>query len=122
MAELVDRIATSASVDRAVAEKAVGIILDFLAKEGPADKVSALLARLPGSEQLLQAERASNGGGLFNGMGGIMGVGTRLMGAGLDMNQIQTATRELMTYSREQGAGDILGEIAAAIPGLSQFV
>jgi len=122
MAELVDRIATSASVDRAVAEKAVGIILDFLAKEGPADKVSALLARLPGSEQLLQAERASNGGGLFSGMGGIMGVGTRLMGAGLDMNQIQTATRELMTYSREQGAGDILGEIAAAIPGLSQFV
>jgi hypothetical protein len=122
MAELVDRIATSASVDRAVAEKALGIILDFLAKEGPADKVGVLLARLPGSEQLLQAERASNGGGLLGAMGGIMGVGTRLMGAGLDMNQIQTVTRELMTYSREQGAGDLLGEIAAAIPGLSQFV
>lgn len=122
MAELVDRIATRAGIDRAVAEKAAGIVLNFLAKEGPADKVSALLARLPDSEQLLQAARASNGGGLFSGMGGIMGVGTQLMGAGLDMTQIQTITRELMTYCREQGAGDTLTEIAAGIPGLSQFV
>jgi hypothetical protein len=38
------------------------------------------------------------------------------------MGQIQTVTRELMAYSREHGAGDILGEIGAAIPGLSQFV
>jgi hypothetical protein len=122
MTGLVDRIATSAGVDQAVAEKSVGIILNFLSKEGPTDKVSAWLARLPGSEQLLQAARASESGGLFGGLGGIMGVGTQLMGAGLDMGQIQTVTRELMAYSREQGAGDLLGEIAAAIPGLSQFV
>jgi hypothetical protein len=121
MTGLVDRIATSAGVDRAVAEKSVGIILNFLAKEGPTDKVSALLARLPDGEELQQAARGSESGGLF-GMGGIMGVGTQLMGAGLDMGQIQTVTRELMAYSREHGAGDILGEIGAAIPGLSQFV
>ena len=48
MVELVDRIATSTGLDRTVAEKAIGIVLDFLSKEGPADKVSALLARLSG--------------------------------------------------------------------------
>ena len=41
MVELVDRIATSTGLDRTVAEKAIGIVLDFLSKEGPADKVSA---------------------------------------------------------------------------------
>ena len=121
MAELVDRIATSMGLDRTVAEKAVGIILDFLSKEGPADKVSALLARLPGSDQLLAAARTDEGAGSF-GMGGLMGVGTRLMGLGLDMGQIQVLTRELMAVSQEHGAGELLGEIAAAIPGLSQFI
>jgi len=121
MVELVDRIAASTGLDRTVAEKAIGIVLDFLSTEGPADKVSALLARLPGSEQLLTGARAEQGG-LFGGMGGIMGVGTRLMGLGLDMGQIQVLTRELMAVSQEHGAGPLLGEIAAAIPGLSQFI
>jgi hypothetical protein len=119
MTELVDQVATNVGIDRTVAEKALGIILDFLAKEGPADKVSDLLARLPGSEALLQGAGA---GGLLGGMGGIMGVGTRLMGAGLDMGQIQAVVRELMAYCHEHGAGDVLGEIAGTIPGLSQFV
>ena len=114
MVELVDRIATSTGLDRTVAEKAIGIVLDFLSTEGPADKVSALLARLPGSEQLLTGARAEQGG-LFGGMGGIMGLG-------LDMGQIQVLTRELMAVSQEHGAGQLLGEIAAAIPGLSQFI
>ena len=122
MSELADRIAANVGLDRTVAEKAVGIILDFLSKEGPADKVSALIARLPGSEALLQAARDEDNGGLFGGMGGIMGVGARLMGAGLDMGQIQAVTRELMAYSHERGVGDTLGEIAGAIPGLGQFI
>lgn len=122
MSELVDRIAANVGLDRAVAEKAIGIILDFLSKEGPSDKVSALIARLPGSEALLQAARDEDNGGLFGGMGGIMGVGARLMGAGLDMGQIQAVTGELMAYSRERGVGDTLGEIAGAIPGLGQFI
>ena len=43
MDELVDRIVASVGVDRPVAEKAVGIILDFLVTEGPADKVGDLM-------------------------------------------------------------------------------
>jgi hypothetical protein len=122
MNELVDRIVSRVGIDKAVAEKAIGIVLDFLSKEGPADKVKALLERLPGHEALLQAARDEAGGGMFASMGGIMGVGSRLMGAGLDMSQIQSVTRELMAYSREKGAAEPLSDIAAAIPGLSQFL
>jgi hypothetical protein len=121
MTELVDRIVTRTGLDRTTAEKAVGIILDFLSKEGPPDKVQALLARLPGHEALIATANAE-GGGLFGNVGGIMGVGSRLMGAGLSMGEIQDVIRELVAYSRDKGAADTLGDVAASIPGLSQYL
>ncbi|HEY4775682.1 MAG TPA: DUF2267 domain-containing protein [Xanthobacteraceae bacterium] len=120
MSELVDRVVSNVGLDRPTAEKAVGIILDFLSTEGPADKVRDLLAGLPGSEALLQA--AHDDGGAHASVGGIMGVGSRLMAAGLNMGEIQSVTRELMAHCRERGAGDTLADIASAIPGLSQFM
>jgi hypothetical protein len=120
MTELVDRIVERVGIDRPLAEKTVGIILDFLSKEGPAEKVQELFAQIPGHQELIAA--AGEGGGMFGGMGGIMGVGSRLMGAGLGMDQIQSVTRELMSYSRDKGAGRTLSDIAAAIPGLNQFI
>jgi hypothetical protein len=79
MDELVDRIVAKVGVDRSVAEKSVGIIFDFLSKEGPADKVHALLDQLPGANEAIAQARAADGGGMFGSMGGIMGVGSRLM-------------------------------------------
>ena len=50
MEELIGRLVSDVGVDRTAAETAVGIILDFLAKEGPADKIQLLIAKLPGAE------------------------------------------------------------------------
>ena len=61
MDELIGRLVADIGIDRAAAEKAVGIILDFLVKEGPPDKVQPLLAKLPGAEALM-AKAASEGG------------------------------------------------------------
>lgn len=121
MDELVDRIVANIGVDRSVAEKSIGIIFDFLSKEGPADKVHALLDRLPGANEAIAAARASEGGGAFGTMGGIMGVGSRLMGAGLGMGEIQGVTRELIAYAREKAGDEAVDSIVGAIPGLSQF-
>ncbi|MEA2883181.1 MAG: hypothetical protein QOH32_2437, partial [Bradyrhizobium sp.] len=38
MDELVEQLAAKAGIDKAVAEKTVGIMLGFLRKEGPSDK------------------------------------------------------------------------------------
>ena len=122
MDELVDRIAAKVGVDRSVAEKSVGIIFDFLSKEGPTDKVHALLDRLPGAEAAIAAARADDASGLFGSMGGIMGVGSRLMSAGLGMGEIQGVTRELIAYAREKAGDDAVNSIVAAVPGLSQFI
>lgn len=117
MEELVARLVANVGVDKAAAEKSVGIILDFLRKEGPADKVQALIDRLPGAEALLQSQSADAGG-----MGGIMGAGTKMMAAGLSMGQVQGVTKETIAYAREKAGEDEIGEIVGAIPGLSAFI
>ena len=121
MDELVGRIVSNVGIERPIAERAVGIILDFLATEGPADKVQALVGHLPGAAEAIAAARAE-GSGLFGGMGGIMGVGSRLMSAGLGMGEIQGVTRELIAYAREKAGDEDLNGIVDAIPGLSQFI
>jgi hypothetical protein len=124
MDELIARLVAEIGIDRATAEKAVGIILEFLVKEGPADKVQPLLAKLPGAEAVMQRTATENdAGGLMAGaMGGVMGAGMRMMSAGLSMGQVQSVTRAVIAYTREKAGEDAVGEIVAAIPGLAQFV
>ena len=122
MDELIARLVANVGVERSAAGKAVGIILDFLRKEGPADKVQALIDRLPGAEALMQAQQGADADGGMFAMGGLMGAGTKLMAAGLSMGQVQAVTKEVIAYSREKAGEDAVGEIVGAIPGLSQFV
>jgi hypothetical protein len=115
MNELVERLVAELGIDRDVAEKAVGIILAFLIKEAPADKIKPLLDAMPGAEA---AAAAAPAGGMF---GGIMGVGTQLMGLGLGMGEVQAIARTLLAYAREKVGEDAVGEMVGLIPGLSQF-
>jgi hypothetical protein len=119
MEDLIGRLVANVGVDRSAAEKSVGIILDFLLKEGPADKVKALIDKIPGADASLSSQSESGSG--FS-MGGIMGAGTKMMAAGLSMGQVQAVTRETIGYAREKIGDDAVGEIVGAIPGLSQFV
>jgi hypothetical protein len=120
MDELIGQLASKAGIDNAVAEKTVGIVLGFLRKEGPPDKVQALIDQIPGAEAAIAA--SGNGGGLSALMGGgLMAVGTRLMGLGLGMTQIQNVAAELFRFGRDKIGADQMGEIIAATPGLSQF-
>lgn len=120
MNELIDLLATKVGIDKAVAEKTIGIILGFLRKEGPTDDVSALLAAIPGGET---AVANADGGGGFGWLmgGGLMALGSKLMGLGLGMGDIQSVARELFKYGRDKIGADKMGNIIAQTPGLSQF-
>jgi hypothetical protein len=121
MDELIGRLVAKTGVDRTAAASAVGIILQFLVKEGPADKVQKLIDQLPGaSEAIEQAPPYSSSGGMFG--GGIMAAGSRMMAAGLSMGQVQAVTRETIAFAREKVGEDAVGEMVGAIPGLGQFV
>src|ERR1700744_1815199 len=119
MDELIGRLAAKAGIENAVAEKTIGIILDFLRNEGPGDKVQALIDNIPGAEAAIAA---SGSGGLSRLMGGgLMALGAKLMGLGLGMAQIQNIARELFRFGRDKIGADKMGEIISGTPGLKQL-
>ena len=109
MDELISRLVATVGVDRDAAEKAVAIIFQFLVKEGPPDKVKALLDRLPGAEELMESQEGID-------------ASTKMMAAGLSMGQVQGVARETLAFAREKAGEDTVGEIVGAVPGLSQFI
>ena len=120
MDELVEQLAAKAGIDKAVAEKTIGIILGFLRKEGPSDKVQVLIDNIPGAESAVEASNRSSGlSGLMG--GGLMALGSRLMGLGLGIGEIQNVARELFKFGRDRIGADQMGEIISGTPGLSQF-
>ena len=120
MDELIGQLAAKVGIDNVVAEKTIGIILGFLRNEGPADKVQSLIDKIPGAEAAITG--SSGGGGLSRLMGGgLMALGTKLMGLGLGMGEIQSVARELFRFGRDRIGADQMGEIIAGTPGLSQF-
>ena len=120
MDELVGQLAAKAGIDSAVAEKTVGIILAFLRSEGPTDKVQALITTIPGAEAAIAASERSAGLQRLMG-GGLMVVGTRLMGLGLDVSEIGNIARELFRFGRDKIGAEHMSEIISGTPGLSQF-
>ena len=129
--ELIARVSQAAGIDASVAKQAVGQILAFLHKEGPTGPVAEVMAKIPGAEELAteSAGPATGGGGLmgaFGGLmgggGGVMGLAGKLTGLGMGMGEMQSAGKEVFAYAREKAGEDTVGQIAGAIPGLSQFI
>ena len=120
MDELIGQLASKAGIDSVVAEKTIGIVLGFLRNEGPTAKVQALIDQIPGAEAAIAASSSSGGLGRLMG-GGLMALGTKLMGLGLGMAEIQSVARELFRFGRDKVGTDQMGEIIAGTPGLSQF-
>lgn len=120
MDELIGRLAVKVGMENAIAEKTIGIILDFLRNEGPSDKVQALIDQIPGAEAAIAA--SSNNGGLARLMGGgLMALGTKLMALGLGMGEIQNVARELFRFGRDKIGADLMGEIIAGTAGFKQL-
>jgi hypothetical protein len=114
MDELVAHIASTTGVDPAVARRAVAIILKFLMKEGPTEKVQPLVDSLPGANDAVAS--APDVGG------GVMGVYGALTSAGLGMGEIQSVTREFVVAAKAKVGDETVDQIVGSIPGLSQFV
>ncbi|WP_284178613.1 DUF2780 domain-containing protein [Rhabdaerophilum sp. SD176] len=128
MDELINRVATNVGLEPAMAQQAVGMILSFLQKNGPAEEISQMMAAMPGAAELAAANSGESGGlmgGLMNMMGqggGVMALGQQLMSAGIGMGQITALSKEVFAYGQEKAGEDTMGAIVGAIPGLSQFV
>src|SRR5690348_9145169 len=135
MENLIARVATAANISPHVARKAVALIGDFLRREAPEDAVKDLFDKAPAFPAIIASSTQTGGEGMGGGLKGLMGVaagamgggglmalGSELLGLGLDMEQIQTIGKEVFAYAREVAGDQVVGEISASIPGLSQFI
>ena len=78
-----------------------------------------LLARLSGAEALLRLAASDNAGGF--GMSEMISAGMRMM-AGLNMGQVQSVSRDVLGFAREQVGAKTADKAVVAIPDLSQFM
>ncbi len=135
MDNLIARVATAANLSPEVARQAVALIADFIQREASEDAVKDLFDKAPALKAIVASGRETGGEGMGLGLKGLMGIamgamgggglmalGSQLMGLGLSMDQIQTAGKEVFAYAREVAGDQVVGEIAASIPGLSQFI
>ena len=125
MEDLIVRIVAAAGVEPEIAKKSVEMILAFIRKEGPEAEVDALFAAVPGAAEA--ADAGSSGGGALSGLigamgGGVMGLAGRLTSLGLGIGEMQTIGRQVFAYVREKAGDELVGQVAAAIPGLAQFL
>ncbi|MBV2186395.1 MAG: hypothetical protein KUL88_17875 [Rhizobium sp.] len=129
MNELVNRIADKVGIEPAVAEKSVGMMLGFLQREAADGPVAKMIESIPGALDLVAKYNGEGEGkGLLGGLmsalggGGIMGLGQQLMAQGLGMGEISKLAKETMAAAREYAGDEVVDEVVASVPGLSQFV
>jgi hypothetical protein len=129
MDELTARVASAASIDAEQARRAVDLIFAFLKGEAPGP-FAEIDAALPGAAEAAAAGATDQprGGGLMGGLlsaiggGGVIGLAGKLSAMGLGTGEITAVGRTIFAYAREIAGNERVDEVAAAIPGLSQFV
>ncbi|MDB5524201.1 MAG: hypothetical protein JWM58_1964 [Rhizobium sp.] len=123
MSEIVTQIAEATGLDPATAEKAIGMMLGFLEKEGDDGAVRKMIAAIPGAAELT-SEHGGDGGGFLGGLigGGIMGLGQQLMGLGLGMGEITALARQTIAAARQYAGDEVVDQVVASVPGLGQFI
>ncbi|CAN7215990.1 MULTISPECIES: DUF2780 domain-containing protein [Sinorhizobium/Ensifer group] len=130
MNELVTRVAENVGLEPATAEKAVGMILGFLQREAADGPVAQMIESIPGATDLIAQYNGegTGGGGLLGGLmsaiggGGVMALGQQLMSQGLGMGEITSLAKETIAFAKEKAGADVVDEVVASVPGLSQFV
>ncbi len=128
MNELVTRVADNVGIAPDVAEKAVGMMLGFLQREGDDAAVARMIEAIPGAAELVaKFNGEGSGGGFLSGLmssfgGGVMALGQQLMAQGLGMGEITALARETIAVAREHAGSETVDQVVGSVPGLSQFV
>lgn len=140
MNELVTRIATQAGIDPALAEKAGGMILGFLQREGQEGPVADMIKQIPGAAELIaqfngaETQPAASSGGLMGSLmgavaslaggqtGDIMALGQKLMAEGMTMDQIKASAQEIIAVAKQYAGEETFDRVVKQIPGLSMVL
>ncbi|MGH0000754.1 DUF2780 domain-containing protein [Pseudovibrio ascidiaceicola] len=125
---LVDRITERTGLDPEKAQPAVGIMLNFIAKNSSKEEVEALLEAFPAAEGFLAIDEATENKGLLGGLASKMNASVGVLAAlnemtslGLSVEEIQQVAKETVQYTREKVGAEMADEIVARVPGLAEI-
>ncbi len=126
MDDLIARLVARHKVNEETARDLVVIVLQYLEREAPQDKLAPILAAHPWIPEALAAagpERvATPAERHFGGMGRLMEVADRMMAHGLTMSEVQSTVRDTVDFAREHAGNDAVDALVCSIPGLRQVV
>lgn len=130
MNDIVTQIADKVGIEPALAEKALGMMLGFLQREADDSAVAKMIEAIPGGAELVAKfnGEGTGGGGMLGGLmsalggGGVMGLGQQLMAQGLGMGEITGLARETIAIAKQHAGEEVVDQVVASVPGLSQFV
>lgn len=116
MQDLFARIAASNDLSEDVSREAVGHILAFMQAESDDPAVGQVVEGTPGAADALSGVDAVEAGS------GIMALGAKLMGLGLDLTQIRSVAGDFIAYAGEHVGKDTAEQAVASVPAFAQFV
>lgn len=126
MDEMIARLSERVEVDGRTAEALVALIIQFLAREAPAEAMEPLYVAHPWARTLADARPEGETTALserhFGGMARLMAVADEMMAYGLTMAQVQSAVRETMDYARETVGAEPVQRLVRSVPGLTHVI
>ncbi|WP_137389963.1 DUF2267 domain-containing protein [Rhodoligotrophos defluvii] len=124
MDELIDAVSMRLGIDRAVAERAIGVVLGLVKQHGDADKVQQMFDQLPGADAMA-AQYGERSGGLFGAFSSVAGpvvALSKLKAAGLSAEQSKELGRQVLAHAKAKCGEPLVKDVARSIPGMSAFV
>ncbi len=127
MQDLIPRLARDAGLSEDVTAKAAAIVLDFLDRDA-STVAGPFLDRFPGARELIATRQAPARTGLLAGLGAMLGGGgaiaafNDLTALGLDLDQIRTLLKSIISHARQTAGDEAVDAVLAEIPAIRQIL
>ena len=119
MNEIIAEIAAKAGAPEDKTRSAIGILLTYLDRHVPADRMAPIFDAVPGSRDLVKPKK----GGIFAGLtGGLIGAYTELAATGLSTTQMQVAGKELLAVARARAGDEAVDAAIDSVPSLRRLL
>ncbi len=126
MDDLIARLVARHKISEDTARNLVVIVLQYLVKEAPADKLAPIIAAYPWIPVVLAEagpeQAATPADHHFGGMARLMEVADRMMAHGLTISEVQSTIRDTVDFAREHAGDEDVDALVRSIPGLRQVV
>jgi hypothetical protein len=94
-----------------VARKSVIVMIRFLVREAPPQRIRELIDQMPGAREVIATDNTEVAGG------GLLDVCNDLAAVGVSMFKVHSVASALVTFAREKVGAAAVDEVVAAVVG-----